>query len=176
VGKGSPVVASATTGFVRNAFWSGLLPRALSSFRTRHPRVEIELHNCTSRVQLQMLLRREIDVGLAHWPAANRQVQSECVLRHSFRLAAPGEHPLLGRTEVRPADLAAVPWIVVERKHDPTAHDRLLAACARAGFRPNIEYETSDLPLLLSFAADRRSCPNAPLRHYSPAAIAAGVN
>jgi len=140
-------------GFVRNALWSGLLPKALSSFRTRHPQVEIELHNCTSRVQLQMLLRREIDVGLAHWPAANRQVQSECVQRHSFRLAAPGEHPLLPRTEVRPADLAAVPWIAIERKHDPTAHDRLLAACARAGFRPNIDYETSDLPMTLSFVA-----------------------
>jgi DNA-binding transcriptional LysR family regulator len=140
-------------GFVRNAFWSGVLPIALSSFRTQHPQVEIELHNCTSRVQLQMLLRREIDFGLAHWPASNRKVQSECVARQSFRLAVPGKHPLLARTEIRPADLDAVPWIVIERKHDPTAHDRLLAACAQAGFRPNVDYETSDLPMTLSYVA-----------------------
>jgi DNA-binding transcriptional LysR family regulator len=140
-------------GFVRNAFWSGVLPLALSSFRTQHPQVEIELHNCTSRVQCHMLLRREIDVGLAHWPAANRQVQSECVIRQAFRLAVPGKHPLLARTEIRAADLDGVPWIVLERKHDPTAHDRLLAACARAGLRPNIEYETSDLPMALSYVA-----------------------
>jgi DNA-binding transcriptional LysR family regulator len=140
-------------GFVRNAFWSGVLPMALSRFRTLHPQVEIELHNCTSRVQLQMLLRREIDVGLAHWPASNRKVQSECVFRHSFRLAAPGGHSLLAKNEIRPVDLDAVPWVVIERRYDPTAHDQLLAACARAGFRPNIDYETSDLPMTLSFVA-----------------------
>lgn len=138
---------------MRNAFWNGLLPVALSSFRTHHPQVEIELHNCTSRVQLHMLLRQEIDVGLAHWPAANRKVQSECVSRQSFRLAAPGGHPLLASNEIRPADLDAVPWIVIERKHDPTVHDQFLAACARAGFRPNVDYETSDLPMTLNFVA-----------------------
>jgi DNA-binding transcriptional LysR family regulator len=140
-------------GFVRNALWTGVLPIALSSFRTHHPQVEIELHNCTSRVQLQMLLRQEIDVGLAHWPASNRKVRSECVFRHSFLLAAPSGHPLLARNEIRPADLSAVPWIVIERRLDPTAHDQLLAACARAGFRPSIDYETSDLPMTLSFVA-----------------------
>lgn len=140
-------------GFVRNAFWTGVLPMALSTFRTQHPQVQIELHNCTSRVQLQMLLRREIDVGLAHWPASNRKVQSECVIRQSFRLAAPGKHPLLASSEIRPADLDAVPWIVIERKYDPTAHDRLLAACARAGFRPTIDHETTDLPMALSLVA-----------------------
>ena len=140
-------------GFVRNAFWSGLLPTALSSLRTQHPQVELALHNCTSRVQLQMLLRREIDVGLAHWPASNRKVQSECVCRHSFRLAVPARHPLLARTEIRPADVAAAPWILIERRYDPTAHDRLLAACAQAGFRPHVDHETGDLPMLLSFVA-----------------------
>lgn len=140
-------------GFVRNAFWNGLLPMALSSFRARHPQVEIELHNCTSRVQLQMLLRREIDLGLAHWPASNSAVQSECVARQAFRLAAPRGHSALARTETRPADLDGIPWIAIERKHDPNAHDRLLAACTLAGFRPNIDYETTDLPMSLNFVA-----------------------
>jgi DNA-binding transcriptional LysR family regulator len=130
-----------------------VLPLALSGFRTQHPQVEIELHNCTSRVQLQMLLRREIDLGMAHWPASNRKVRSECVMRHSFRLAVPGKHPLLALAEIRPADLAGVPWVVIERKYDPTARDRLLAACAQAGFRLNIDHETSDLPMTLSYVA-----------------------
>ncbi len=102
---------------------------------------------------LRGAVRRKIDFGLAHWPAANRKVQSECVFRHSFRLAAPGKHPVLARTEIRPADLASVPWVVIERRMDPTAHDRLLAACAQAGFRPHIDHETADLPMALSYVA-----------------------
>lgn len=140
-------------GFVRNALWSGVLPLALSSFKTQHPQVEIELHNCMSRVQMQMLLRREIDVGLTHWPASNRKLQSECVVRRSFRLAVPGKHSLLARAEISAADLVSVPWILIERKLDPTAYDRLLEAFARAGFRPSVDYETPDLPMALSYVA-----------------------
>jgi DNA-binding transcriptional LysR family regulator len=145
--------ARVSLGYVRNALWNGLLPAALSRFRAQHPEVEIELHNCATPVQLQMLLRREIDVGVAHWRSAHPKVLSECVARHALCLAMPRGQLIGTSAAVEPADLDTVPWISIERKQHPAAYDQVLAACSKAGLQPKVQYETSDLPMALSLVA-----------------------
>jgi len=145
--------ARLSIGFVRNAFWGALLPKALRRFKALYPEVEIELHNRNSAAQLQMLLRKEIDLAFVHWPALSKRIESECVMREPYVLAAPSGHPLLAQQVLQPTDMDALPWIVIERKADPLAHEQLLAACAKVNFRPDIQFETTDLPMCLNLVA-----------------------
>ncbi len=145
--------ARVSVGYVKNALWNGVLPRALRRFKAQHPEVEIELHNCATPVQLQMLLRREIDVGVAHWRASHAKVLSECVARHPLGLAIPRGQFIEASAALQPAALGTVPWISIERRQHPAAYDHVLAACAKAGLHPNVQYETSDLPTALSLVA-----------------------
>jgi DNA-binding transcriptional LysR family regulator len=54
---------SLTIGFVSTAIY-GYLPDVLRSFGKRYPEVELRLREATSDVQIEQLMRQEIDVGL----------------------------------------------------------------------------------------------------------------
>lgn len=140
-------------GYVRNALIDGRLALALRTFNRRHPEIAIEFHNRHSSLQNELLIRREIDVGFAHWPIVDPRVASERIVHDPFLLAAPAGHPVLAKASIEPRDLDGSPWIVIDRKFDPTAHDQLAMACKTAGFSPDIRTEAPDLQVSLQIVA-----------------------
>ena len=59
-------------------------------------------------------------------------------------LAGTAGHPLAGAQALTPADLAAQKCIGVVHKEGVRRHDNFVAACAEAGFVPNIAVEASE--------------------------------
>ncbi|WP_245484432.1 LysR family substrate-binding domain-containing protein, partial [Mesorhizobium sp. M7A.F.Ca.CA.004.06.1.1] len=59
-------------------------------------------------------------------------------------LAIPEDDPLVQIPEVGPHHLDGRTWITVVRQPDDTNRGQFLAACAKAGFLPDIAYETAD--------------------------------
>ena len=53
----------------------------------------------------------------------------------------PADHPLARRRRLRLRDLAATPFVLFPRSHNPGFYDRVLAAFARAGVTPRIAEE-----------------------------------
>ena len=142
-------VGRVSIGFVKSALWSRVLPAALRRFQLLRPGVSIELHNLPSAAQIDGIRSRELDIGFMHVPPTDRIFASVSVLDDPYLLAIPEGHRLAKKPKIRPTDLDGVPWISLSRQLNPDAHDRLMAACAKAGFSPDTKYEASDLSTVL---------------------------
>lgn len=131
-------------GFVRSAVWSGVLPRALRELRVAAPDIEVQLRAMTTAAQFAALARGEIGLALVHAFAQQPGLVATRVLDEPDVLAIPRDHPLAKRAAIRPRDLDGQSWIALS-----IARDRFVAACAGAGFTPNIAYEVTDTATVL---------------------------
>ena len=66
-----------------------------------------------------------------------------------YLLALPLRHPLAARKRLGPSDLDGQAWIALSRALQAAAHDRFIAACARAGFLPEVVAEANDHATML---------------------------
>ncbi|MDN0074538.1 LysR family substrate-binding domain-containing protein [Crenobacter sp. SG2303] len=66
------------------------------------------------------------------------------MLNDPMLLAVPEGHPLAGQRDVTADDLAAQHWIDVAQKESALRHGTFVAACAKAGFAPEITVEATE--------------------------------
>lgn len=105
-------------------FMAYLLPPALTAFKRRHPKIQIDVRFHNSAKVLQLVEDGSVDFGFAGGMAdlpANLGVTPIHVER--LVLAAPPDHPLVDRPSVEPADLA--PHMVVIRERGAYTRRRI---------------------------------------------------
>lgn len=139
--------ASVRIGFVKSAVWTGVLPAALREFRRKHPEVAIELKSARSTVQAAAVKRGDLEIGVVHEPPLDEELVVVPVVKEPIHLALPESHALARRSSITPKSLDGVDWIVLSPS--PGKNARLLAACARAGFVPQVRFEASDQSTVL---------------------------
>jgi DNA-binding transcriptional LysR family regulator len=135
-------------GFVKAAMWNQVLPAALRAFKRSRPAVQVELRALRSDVQFEAIARGALDVGLTH-RVPDARLSSTRLFDEPVVLAVPAGHRLLALPSIRPRDLRGETWIGVSRTAHPTMHAWLVAACRRAGFAPETQYETNDRATVL---------------------------
>jgi DNA-binding transcriptional LysR family regulator len=148
-------VAGLCIGYLENAVHSGVLPDALRTLRTQRPAVHVALYNHHSPEQLEGLRQRSLEIALVCEPPDDNDPDLTCiqVLDDPMLLAVPEGHPLAHAKKIRPADLAAQKWIGVVHRDHPLRHDTFIAACARAGFTPEITMEVAEPQAALGMVA-----------------------
>ena len=136
------------TGTVRLAIFQSaalaLMPSMLETLRSEHPRLRVSISQREPESALLETYAREFDLVVAEqYPhhAAPRHPELDRVplTGDAIRLAVPPSWPAITRIE----DAASVPWVA-----EPTGTaSRHFAeqACRRAGFEPDIRFETADL-------------------------------
>jgi DNA-binding transcriptional LysR family regulator len=162
-------------GYIENAMHSGVLSDALRTLRATRPAVHIALYNQPSADQLEGLRQRSLDIALVCEPplANDPDLKGALLSSDPMLLALPESHPLASATKLTPAALGKLDWIAVQQKESALTHDGFVAACAKAGFTPNISMEAAE-PLTalglvaagLGVAMVQRS-----LRHHAPAGV-----
>jgi DNA-binding transcriptional LysR family regulator len=138
---------SVRIGFVKSAVWSGVLPAALRTFRSKRPGVSVGLRSASSATQVAAVLRGDLDVGLVHDVPPHEDLVHVELRSEPLLLALSSEHALARRASLAPKDLDGADWIVLAP--EPGKHERLLAACGRAGFVPTVRFEASDQATVL---------------------------
>jgi DNA-binding transcriptional LysR family regulator len=162
-------------GYLENAMHSGVLPDALRSLRAERPAVHIALYNYHSAEQLEGLRQRSLDIALVCEPPAADDPDLDCakVLDDPMLLAVPEGHPLARAERFSPDDLAAQKWIGVMHKESALKHDNFMAACARAGFVPDITMQATEPLAALGLVAAGLGMTmiQHSLRHQAPAGV-----
>lgn len=129
-------------GTVESAGWDGLLPRAIGQYQSEAPAVSLRLSPLATPRQLAALSSGEIDAGVAYLLGDVPQTLEVLPLaRHDVILAVPADAPPPRAPMVRAAELDGQPFVLFHRSVYPAYHDRLLAACQRAGLTPRIVQE-----------------------------------
>jgi DNA-binding transcriptional LysR family regulator len=140
-------LAGGQVGHVRVAFtglaMATVLPRILREFHQRHPGIRLELTESPTSVQLAALTAGDIACGFFHPDAPTPGLRTRLLLRERNGVLLPASHPLARNhgDSLRLRDLAATPFVLFPRTHNPGFYDRILAAFSSAGVTPQIAEE-----------------------------------
>ena len=138
-------VAGGQHGHVRVAFtglaMATVLPGILREFHRAYPGIKLELNESPTAAQVPALLAGDIDCGFFHPDAPTPALATRTLLREKNGVLLPKDHPLAGRVRLKLHDLAATPFVLFPRKHNPGFYDRILAAFATAKISPRIAEE-----------------------------------
>lgn len=128
---------------------STMVPRALALVKSRFPDVQVTFAEAEPPESLAALRAGECDVAVAFAYEGTdlgrgeddmEQFEVIKLLDDDVRLALPRRHPLAAAAEVNLADVADEPWIA----GCPRCRGHLLALAGKAGFSPDIAFETED--------------------------------
>lgn len=132
-------------GYVEGAVHAGLVAGMLRQFRRDRPDLHLRLLSQRSAAQLEGLRQRTLDLGLVYSaPADDPDIATTLIRREPLVLAMPQGDALAELAAIRPHHVEGRTWITVVRQPDDTNRGQFLAACAKAGFVPDIAYETAD--------------------------------
>ncbi len=138
-------LSSGQVGHIRVAFtglaMATVLPGILRTFSQRFPGVRVELNESPTSAQLAALESGALDCGFFHPDAPTPGLHTRLLLRERNGVLLPATDPLAARAKLQLRDLAATPFVVFPRTHNPGFYDRILAAFNRAGLTPRIAEE-----------------------------------
>jgi DNA-binding transcriptional LysR family regulator len=133
-----------------------LMTRALSLFRQRFPKVELEFTEDEPEDSFPALKRGDFDLAVVFdYPAFpldfSRDVQAEMILEERMRVALPVGHPLAAAKSVRIEDLAEEDWLCGALPS--SCRDQIIGLCREAGFEPKISFQSEEYDVLKGFVA-----------------------
>jgi DNA-binding transcriptional LysR family regulator len=145
------------TGRLRIGFQSAacrrpIVSQSLIEFRTRFPKIELELSPMTGLGMEEALGSGDLDGGFFYRqgnpPLAHRRLHVD-----DWLLALPTSSPLAAAPGLRLKDLQSENFIVLPRKVTPILYDRILAACSAGGLTPKVVQEAFEEPMVLNLVA-----------------------
>ena len=126
---------------------AALVPRAVKTFRDRHPQVEVQLAELDPEEAVEALRDYEIDLALVYeFPGVPgpdlEDFEYSMLTVDRLYIALPEAHRLAGHERVKLRELADEAWIQGVRRGSTVGV--LPAACRAAGFEPRIVFRSDD--------------------------------
>lgn len=149
-------IASGHGGLLRMAAFptvaGTVLPKAAAAFRVAHPGVQLKVTEASPARAVRLLRDGRLDLALTlDLAATERGVEVFHLFDDPVQLAVPADHRLAATGETRLAELAGETWVDVPRSD--AGSNLLVRACARAGFRPNVAFESDDYEVIRELVA-----------------------
>lgn len=104
-------------GFLRIAVVSTanyFIPEYIAQFRKLHPGVEIDFRVANRDNILEMLASNESDLAITGQPPDDSELIARPFKENPLVVIAPPDHPLTGRGDVSPHELAQYPFVIRE--------------------------------------------------------------
>jgi len=141
-------------GFTTSAPFHPLVARAIRQFRQSRPSVAFTLDETGSAELLTGLREDRLDCAFIRSPPADRAgLELHALLSEPMVAALPPGHGLRARKSLRLGDLAGETFILYRRPDGRGLHDAILAACAIAGFAPQVGQEAPRIVSTLNLVA-----------------------
>jgi DNA-binding transcriptional LysR family regulator len=133
-----------------------LMTRALSLFRQRFPKIELQFSEDEPEDSFPGLKRGDFDLAVVFdYPAFPldfaRDVEAELIYEEPMRVALPPGHPLAAAKSVRIEDLADEDWLCGALPS--SCRDQVITLCREAGFEPRISFQSEDYEVIKGFVA-----------------------
>lgn len=127
-----------------------LLPPVITEFRSAHPSAEVQVANHGSRTILEMVMRREADLGLVTRPLwLDPALQARTLHIEPMRLALPRKHPLARRKRLSLTDLDGEAAVLLAK---PAETRQLIdRGLAKAGVRLDVVMESGNLEVVKAY-------------------------
>jgi DNA-binding transcriptional LysR family regulator len=126
---------------------SRVLPSLLGRFRTRHPRVEVVVHEGADPEVHDWLVGGVADVGFLAIPLDGLEVVGT-VTEDPFMAVLPAGHSLAVRSAIRPDELSREPFVISRSGCEP------LITAWFGSCPPRIEYEVRSVDTMVGFVRE----------------------
>ena len=146
------VVACLNIGCVSSALFD-VLPPILERLHAEHPEIGLSLRDYETPAALSALLQGRLDVAFIRTDKVEAPLQSLPVTRDRFIAALHQRHPLARRKVIPLESLADEPLVIYSRQISPRPYDTIIAACLKAGFSPNLAYQSASIQSQIGFVA-----------------------
>lgn len=152
-------LANRITGQVRGPLAVGclvtfaqvLLPGLRRSFCAAHPEVDFSQAEADQAALFDGLRQARLDVALTYDLDIPADLRFDPLTALSpYAVFAP-DHPLAGRVQVTPADLAPLPMVLLDL---PFSTDYFLTVFRRSGLRPKVVERTRDIGVMRAMVAN----------------------
>lgn len=158
-----------------------LLTEAVRRFRTDHPGIRVSLAEADPEDSLPALKRGAADLVLAYDfeldPIGDdRDLALTHLLDEEMHIALPADHPFADRDEIRLEELAAETWLCGSSGN--SCRRLTVGSCERAGFQPDIAYESNDYTVIQALVAAGMGVtliPDLALLHRNPSVAIADI-
>jgi DNA-binding transcriptional LysR family regulator len=132
-----------------------VLPAALHAFHNVAPGVHVKLHDLSSEEMLRGVSEGKLHLGLIARPETEtlRGVKYESLQDYPICIGMPPNHRLARAKEVKLAQIAQEPLVVLSRAEYPEYHAMLQELFAQVGATPRIVEEHDSGPSLIAAAA-----------------------
>ncbi|KAB1663919.1 LysR family transcriptional regulator [Pseudoclavibacter sp. CFCC 13611] len=163
-----------SVGFVSSANYT-LLPAAVRQFRSRLPRVALELRPLTSAEQIDGLYNGDIDLGIVRDTPPSATLAVTELLAERLVACVPSAHPFATRSQVRAAELLALPMITFPHSMMPGYVDQVRSLFGSAIGDLRVAQQVIHQETALSFVAAGGGFTVLPesVTHLQPASISA---
>ncbi len=121
-----------------------LLPNLIAGFQSRYPGIAIHVEEGIDAEVLNWVHERRVDVGFVVLP--NEDFDTVHIATDQLLVLLPQAHPLAGKTQLTPADLGKVPFIMTLGGSGPLVE----ALFAEAGVQPSIRFRIQQMSSILS--------------------------
>lgn len=152
--------ARGETGRIRIGFVGlaalDLLPPLLRRMHARYPQISVSLFERSSEEQTRNVIDGSLDVGIVREPKSAASLASYHIVDDPQILAVPADHPLARYKTIALRDLKTESFILFPRKEGTAMYDRIIGACAKAGFSPRVTQEATMMTTTIGLVAAKR--------------------
>jgi DNA-binding transcriptional LysR family regulator len=114
------------------------LARVLQALREMAPSTEATLVSAPTQARLERVASGQLDAAFVRGITSAPGVELVEVWRDRLVVALPERHELAAVEVVKLSDLARLPLLITQRRHNPPLVDLVMRQCADSGFNPNL--------------------------------------
>ena len=130
-----------TLGFVGSAMLQ-IIPAILKQFNSKLPKVMFKLEEMDNQKQIEGLLSQEIDVGFVRLERVPRSLEIHTVLKETFCLVLPKNHPVNKRNFKNLSQFKDSPFILFDPEYSASYYEKVMQIFDGCGFAPIISHNT----------------------------------
>ena len=130
-----------TLGFVGSAMLQ-IIPAILKQFNSKFPKVMFKLEEMDNQKQIEGLLSQEIDVGFVRLERVPRSLEIHTVLKETFCLVLPKNHPVNKRNFKNLSQFKDSPFILFDPEYSVSYYEKVMQIFDGCGFAPIISHNT----------------------------------
>ncbi|WP_438447338.1 LysR family transcriptional regulator [Gorillibacterium sp. sgz5001074] len=130
---------------------ANFFPGIMSRFRSHYPGLALLLEEAGSKKVESLVAEGDLDLGVVLLPVDETRFDTHTIVRSRLQLAVPPAHPLAAGSRAMLKELAGADMILF--REDFGLHDKILQECRKAGFEPNVLYESSQWDFMTEMVA-----------------------
>ncbi|WNH13148.1 LysR family transcriptional regulator [Thalassobellus suaedae] len=128
-------------GYVGSAMQQ-IIPDLLLQFTKNHPDVLFSLKEMDNQKQIEGLLSQDIDIGFVRLERIPRGLKSYPVLKESFCLVLPKDHPIDASNFKNMGQLKNEHFILFDPEYSASYYEKVMGIFDDSGFSPLVSHNT----------------------------------